>query len=134
MAADAGASGGPRIIECSFLVPIRRNSNRRRHRPMMWALLTNALRRTFGGFSGPRRIFAFRGIDTVAGEWTDSRTGRTVKDQSRQFVVALPEEKLDDLRALLRKAAHSFDQEEIYLSVRGEVEFVKPGPKDGFLD
>ena len=86
MAAGAGASGGhgdpdgPRFLECSFLVPIRRNSDRKRHRPMMWTLLTNALRRTFGGFSGPRRVVAFRGIDTVSGDGTNSvRSGPTVR-------------------------------------------------------
>ncbi|MGE0711541.1 MAG: hypothetical protein AB7N76_30090 [Planctomycetota bacterium] len=40
---------------------------------------------------------------------------------------------MGELRALLRRAAHTFDQECIYLSVRGVVEFVVARPEDGCL-
>jgi hypothetical protein len=41
--------------------------------------------------------------------------------------------KVNDLRLLLRMAALSFDQQAIYLSVAGQVEFVMPTDDDGYL-
>jgi hypothetical protein len=41
--------------------------------------------------------------------------------------------KVNDLRLLLKMAAHTFDQLAIYLSVAGTVEFVIPTEEDGYL-
>lgn len=41
---------------------------------------------------------------------------------------------MEVLRSLLRKAAHTFDQKCMYLSVAGVVEFVTAKPEDGYLD
>jgi hypothetical protein len=40
---------------------------------------------------------------------------------------------VNDLRLLLKMAAHTFDQQAIYLSVAGTVEFVIPTEEDGYL-
>jgi hypothetical protein len=47
-----------------------------------------------------------------------------VIDESRRYVVALPQDQVDELRALLREACTVFQQKCIYLSVAGYVEFV----------
>lgn len=52
---------------------------------------------------------------------------------SRRYILAIPESKANDLRMLLKMAAHTFDQEAIYLSVAGTVEFVVPTEEDGYL-
>jgi len=46
----------------------------------------------------------------------------------------LPADKVDDLRAMLRRAANTFDQRAIYLSVAGRVEFVEARPEAGALN
>jgi hypothetical protein len=40
---------------------------------------------------------------------------------------------INDLRLLLKLAAHTFDQLAMYLSVAGIVEFVAPTDEDGYL-
>lgn len=59
---------------------------------------------------------------------------RAIEDESRLYRVSVPEDRVDELRSLLRKVANSFDQQTIYLSVRGYVEFVTPRPEDSFLE
>lgn len=55
-------------------------------------------------------------------------------DESRKYWIALPADKADDLRAMLRRACHTFDQRAIYLSVAGRVEFVVADPQAGVLN
>jgi hypothetical protein len=69
----------------------------------------------------------------VPGEYIEEATGTVVRDESRRYTIALPRSKLNGLRKLLRRAANTFDQKAIYLSVAGEVEFVTPRPEDGML-
>jgi len=45
----------------------------------------------------------------------------------------VPLAKLNALGLLLKKAANSFDQQEILLSVRGRRERIVPALEDGFL-
>ncbi|MBA2447105.1 MAG: hypothetical protein H0V51_03670 [Chloroflexi bacterium] len=47
--------------------------------------------------------------------------------------MAMPRERLDDLRQILRQAANTFDQEAVYLSVAGRVEFVRGTEANGYL-
>jgi hypothetical protein len=47
--------------------------------------------------------------------------------------VAVPAERVDELRALLRRAGNSFDQRAIYLEVAGYAELLNVTPDDGFL-
>jgi len=69
----------------------------------------------------------------VSGEYEDSPQEPPIQDTSRRYLLAIPESKVDDLRFLLRKAANTFDQEAMYLSVKGYVEFVSASESDGFL-
>jgi len=56
-----------------------------------------------------------------------------ISDTSRRYILAIPESKVNDLRLLLRMAAHTFDQQAVYLSVAGIVEFAIPSDEDGYL-
>jgi hypothetical protein len=121
-----------RLVECSFLLPIVRDSDREPHPPVVWRLLQDAIRTTFPrGHSGPELFY--RDVETVPGEYVEEATQTIVRDESRRYTVAIPRSRLDDLRQLLRRAANTFDQKAIYLSVAGEVEFVTPRPEDGML-
>ena len=122
------------LVECSFLVPIVGDSDRRAHTPLTWRLLHDGLHRKFGGRTGPSRVFAFRSAEIVPGGWSPDDGAETIEDESRLYKVSVPEDRLDELRALLRKAANSFDQQVVYLSIRGFVEFVEPGAEDAFLE
>jgi hypothetical protein len=45
--------------------------------------------------------------------------------ESRRFIVAIPQSRLDELRLLLVEACTWFFQKCIYLNVAGEVEFIR---------
>jgi hypothetical protein len=110
------------LLECSFLIPIRRDGNLsdgRAHPARAWAWLEDRLCE-FGG--------ATRATGLYEGWYLDRDTGEPVKDRSRRYVVALPRGSLGVLRALLREACKVFRQKCIYLSVAGHVEFVE-GPR-----
>jgi len=64
----------------------------------------------------------------------DPSAASPVEDLSRKYTVALPADRLDDLRALLRRAGNSFDQRVMYLEVAGYAEFLQVRPEDGFLE
>ncbi len=128
------STGQTRLVECSFLVPVVRDSDRRAHSALNWRLLHNALHRGFGGRTGPRRVFAFRSAELVPGGWSPEGGGEPIEDESRLYKVSVPEDRLDELRVLLRKVANSFDQQVIYLSIRGYVELAEPRSEDGFLE
>jgi len=121
-----------RLVECSFLVPLVRDSDRVVHSPIAWSLFQDAMREAFPkGHSGPEMMY--KDVETVPGEYVDEAAKKVVGDVSRRYVVAIPRTKLEDLRQLLRKAANTVDQKAIYLSVAGEVEFVTPRSEDGML-
>ena len=133
----AGEGAGkktPRLVDCYFLVPIRRNSDRRLHSRLLWRDLRQALRTSFGGSSGPRRIFAFREVELMPGEWVQGQTGKVIEDESRKYHVAVADDQVAALRGILRRVANSFDQECIFLSVAGIVEYVERRPEEGFLE
>jgi len=121
-----------RLVECSFLIPIVRDSDRAPHPPIAWRLLQDAVRSVFPqGHSGPELMY--KDVETVPGEYVEDATKKIVRDESRRYTVAIPRGNLDKLRELLRKAANTFDQKAIYLSVAGEVEFATPRAEDGML-
>jgi len=62
-------------VECWFLIPVVRDSDRGVHQPVSWRLLEEALSDAWGGWTGPETM----------------RWGRK------------PPSKLDDLRALLKR-------------------------------
>jgi hypothetical protein len=110
-----------RLLECSFLIPIRRDrklSDGKAHARKDWKWLHTQLL-DFGG--------ATRDLDLKEGWYSDPDTGERVTDRSRNYRVALAREEVAGLRAVLREACVVFAQKCIYLSVAGHVEFVQ-GP------
>jgi hypothetical protein len=121
-----------RPVQCEFFVPIVRNSDKQPHQPTAWIALGREIRRVFpAGHSGPETFY--RGDALVPGEYEDIPGDPPITDTSRRYLLAIPMSKLEDLRQLLRKAGNTFDQKAIYLSVKGEVEFISPSESDGFL-
>jgi hypothetical protein len=121
-----------RRVQCEFFVPIVRDSDKKPHQPISWNLLVNEIRRVFpAGHTGPETFY--RGDTLVPGEYEESPQAPPVTDISRRCLVAIPESKVNDLRLLLRMAAHTFDQRALYLSVAGSVEFVVATEDDGYL-
>jgi hypothetical protein len=110
-----------RLLECSFLIPIRRDRNLsdgKSHLTTVWSWLEEELC-VFGG--------ATRAPDLYEGWYVDPDTGKAVRDRSRMYIVAIPRARVEELRAILRRACEEFAQKCIYLSVAGYVEFVE-GP------
>jgi hypothetical protein len=123
---------GERRVQCEFFMPIVRNSDKQPHQAIAWNLLGNEIRRVFpAGHSGPETFY--RGDALIPGEYEVNPQCPPVSDTSRRYLLAIPEGKVNDLRLLLRMAAHTFDQLAIYLSVAGIVEFVTPTEEDGYL-
>jgi hypothetical protein len=108
-------------LECSFLIPHRRDahlSDGDLHGIEAWHWLDEELVKRFGGRTLAPGFYA--------GVYTDPDTGQSVPDQSRRYIVAVPEDRVDDVRHLLREACELFWQKCIYLSVAGRVEFIGP--------
>jgi len=107
------------ILECSFLVPVRRDANLsdgKAHAAKLWAWLRNELFDRFrGGTRAPVRYSGF---------YADPDTGESVSDFSYKYIVAIPNSRIDELRKLLAAGCVLFQQKCIYLSVAGRVEFV----------
>ena len=121
-----------RQVQCEFFVPIVRNSDKVPHQPSAWMALGNEIRRAFpAGHSGPETFY--RGDSLIPGEYEDVPKEPPIADESRRYLLAIPESKVDDLRRILRKAANTFDQKAMYLSVKGIVEFIAATTDDGFL-
>jgi hypothetical protein len=121
-----------RRVQCEFFIPIVRDSDRRPHQPVAWDLLVNEIRRVFpAGHTGPETFY--RGDALVPGEYEANPEAPPVTDISRRYILAIPEGTVNELRQLLRRAAHTFDQQALYLSVAGHVEFVTPTEADGYL-
>jgi hypothetical protein len=109
------------LLECSFLIPIRRDANLSDggvHEPVALEWLTNEL---FGRFQG-----ATVAPGKYQGFYEDPDTHARVADESYRYVVAVPESRVDELRQLLSAACVVYRQKCIYLSVAGRVEFIEP--------
>ena len=112
-----------KLMECSFLIPLRRDKNfsdGKLHRRTAWKWLDDRLME----FDG-----ATRALELYEGWYPDPDTGKRVKDRSRKFWTAVPPGEIERLRSLLQEACQVFWQKFIYLSIAGQVEFVK-GPDD----
>lgn len=108
----------------TFLIPIREDSeigSGRLHGPHRWKALENAIYKAFGGVTGR---------DRTSGLWRSPKTGNPVRDVSRVFEVDVPEDRLDAVRALLRRAYKTFVQQTIRVVIRGEADYISGGPDD----
>ena len=108
------------VVECKFFIPLIRDANLSdglHHETTAWEWLEDELLVTFDGLSVAPGLFR--------GAYRDPDTGERVSDESRQFIVALPMDQLEELRVILRQACTTFQQKCIYLSVAGQVEFVR---------
>jgi hypothetical protein len=93
--------------------------------------LHDALFDCFDGFTGPETVLRLR--RTSPGEYRSEETNERIPDENRQYRIALPASRFEELRAVLRRAANTFDQESMFLAIQGEVEFVKATKADGTL-
>jgi hypothetical protein len=99
------------LVECSFFIPIRRDpilSDGEPHPPDVWRWLDELLFDLFGG-----RTLApgfYRGF------YRDPDTGQQVDDESRRYIVALPESEVARLRVLLASCCEWFQQKCIGLT------------------
>jgi hypothetical protein len=125
--------GDPGLPVCVFLVPLVRDGDRQPHPPVLWRLLQDALVERFGGATGPETVAWYRDREPVSGAWSPGEGEAPVTDLSRRYTVALPPDRVDDLRDLLRRVGHSFDQQAMYLEVAGFAEMLEVRPEDGFL-
>jgi hypothetical protein len=122
----------PRPV-CVFLIPLVRDSDRKLHSPVLWRLLQDALIERFGAVTGPETVLYYRRAEPVPGAWSPAEGEAPVEDLSRRYTVALPLDRIDELRTLLRQVGNSFDQRVMYLEVAGYAELLDVRPEDGFL-
>lgn len=108
-------------LQCNFLIPIVRNSDKRPHQQFAWRALVDALYDMFDGDSGPRRVYLVG--ELVRGDYRDA-AGNRIEDESREYFVALASSAVPTLREVLTRACRTFDQDCLYLNVAGKVEFV----------
>jgi hypothetical protein len=107
------------LVECGFLIPIHRDTNLsdgQLHGAEAWEWLEDQLNE-FGGAS--------RSTELYRGWYVDPDTKERIEDLSHRYEVAVPRRQVRRLRALLRRACLIFQQNQIYLSVAGMVEFVE---------
>ena len=107
------------IVECSFLIPIRRDvnlSDGKDHEPETWDKLNAEMFSRFGGRTIAPGVYS--------GAYRDPDTGLEVPDESVKYFIAIPETMFDQLRQLLVEACNLFQQKCIYLNIAGKVEFV----------
>jgi len=108
--------------ECQFVIPRRRDrrlSDGEPHAPTALAWWRKQLWEKFG-------VRRWSGA-TEFSDWRDN-SGPRVSDQLVKFTIALPDDKVDELRQLLMEACVVFCQECIYLRVGADAELVYPPP------
>ncbi len=105
--------------ECAFLIPMERDailSDGQLHSIEAWEWLRDELFVRFDGVTQAPGLYS--------GAYRDPDTGQRVNDESRRFIVAIPEDQVEELKAILRIACEVFQQKCIYFSVAGSVELV----------
>jgi hypothetical protein len=114
--------GVPLGEECSFYIPVTRDeriSDGQRHPESVWKWFEDQLFILSPGWTRD-------GIPTTG--WYEHEDGSRCKDHSIKFTLALPQEKIDSLRQLLNRAAATFGQACVYLSVAGDAELIFAPP------
>ena len=108
--------------ECKFLIPRLRDARLSAAEPHVtwdWSWLEGELWERFG-------IVRWSGAPEIA-RWPD-KNRRPICDRSKVYTIAVPDEKIDELRVLLMEACVRFYQECIYLRVGERAELVYPPP------
>lgn len=106
--------------ECRFLVPIHEDAgigSGDLHPHHRWEKLQKELFEKFGGWT--------LSLGLYEGVYPDPDTGEPIHDKSKQYIVALDEEQITELREYLKTVATQFRQKVIYFYNGVEVEFVK---------
>jgi hypothetical protein len=111
------------LVVVTFQIPITEDKtvgSGAPHSPFRWKTLQDALYEQFGGWTSlPGR---------TAGVWKDRKTGKPVRDRCRLFQVDLEENRVDELREILRRACLTFVQQEIRAIVDGKPEYLGASP------
>lgn len=108
------------LIETSFLIPLTEDKvigNGTLHPQSRWLELETQLFETFKGYTLSKEYYD--------GCWECPDTYKPVYDTSRKYIVALKPKDLKKLKILLKMAAFTFRQEEIYFVASGKVEFIE---------
>jgi hypothetical protein len=108
--------------ECKVTVPVRRDkrlSDGELHAVTAWSWFEGELWERFAV------VRWSSGLEF--GQWPD-KTGQPIGDWSKVYTVAIPDDKVDELRRLLMEACAYFYQECMYLVVGGRAELIYPPP------
>lgn len=109
------------MVESHFLIPMRRDaeiSDGQPHETEAWDWLNHQMQVGFDGWT--------RAPGYYHGVWKNPKSGQIIHDESRQYILAIPEIDGDKLRGLLKLACRVFAQRCLYLAIAGRVEFVEP--------
>jgi hypothetical protein len=109
-----------KLSECQFLIPACRDteiSDGEIHEPHAWRWLQRELVERFDGWGKTSESFE--------GAWRSGLSGNISHDESKRYFVAIPKQRVNELRKILQVACVEFAQQCIYLSVAGMVEFVE---------
>ena len=118
-------------VKMEFLIPLKRNSDRRLHDAALWRLLRLALYAVAGGESS---IIVIKSKETYTGSWRNPQSMEPVEDESREYSVVIERSKESLLREVLERSCNSLDQEEILFLVQGVDRSVRRDPGKGFLE
>jgi hypothetical protein len=112
-------------VVVTFLIPVREDpviGSGELHPPFRWKAPQDAVQQSFGGWTAPSA--------EVHGVWIDPQTNVPVHDTSRVFEVDVDENRLDEIRSLLRRACGTFVQQSIRVVILGKAEYIGRGPDD----
>lgn len=112
-------------IVVTFLIPLREDpgiGNGQLHPPFRFIALQDALTESFDGWS--------MHTGEVEGQWTNPKSGKTVLDKSRMFEVDVDEERIEEIRSILRRACHTFVQQTIRVVILGRADYIEGGQDD----
>ena len=111
-------------VVVAFQIPLREDEEIGQgslHPPFRWKALMDTLYVSFDGWTE---------VGEWPGVWKSEKTGAAVHDVSRAFQVDVDEARLDEIRALLRRACKTFVQQSLRVIIRGESEYLEGGPDD----
>jgi hypothetical protein len=104
------------FIECSFLIPRTNEETGELHLVETFEELRLAMMERFGGWTE---------LGEVRGGWKDPATGKVMEDVSYRYKVAVPKQRVQELKNYLRNVTkREFGQHAIYFETLGKVEFL----------